>query len=208
MIFLGLTGSIGMGKTTVADAFASCGIPTFEADAVTHDLLGPNGAALPIVMRVFPEVVSNGLVDRTKLGDVVFRDAGALQKLEAIIHPLVSDQERVFRDQVVADGCWLAVFDIPLLFETGASHRFDYIAVVSAPVSIQRARVLKRAGMTEEKFEAIMARQVPDQVKRCKADFIIDTGSGKRRTFQHIQRIIEDLRVSGNSRQSEGGKRA
>ena len=208
MILLGLTGSIGMGKTTAVGAFASCGIPIFEADAVTHDVLGLNGAALPIVMRVFPEAVSNGLIDRTKLGDVVFRDGGALQKLEGIIHPLVSDQEQAFKAQAAADGCWLAVFDIPLLFETGASHRFDYIAVVSAPASIQRTRVLKRAGMTEEKFEAIIARQVPDQVKRCKADFVIDTGSGKRRTVQHIQRIIEDLRLSDNSRQSEGGKRA
>ena len=162
MIVLGLTGSIGMGKTVAARNFARLGVPVFEADAVVHELLGPAGAAVAPVGAAFSGTVRGGAVDRAALGDRVFGDGPALRRLEAIVHPLVAERRRCFLAAAKARRAALVALDIPLLFETGMARECDYVAVVSAPVAVQRARVLARPGMTEAKLAAILNQQIPD----------------------------------------------
>ena len=176
MIRLGLTGSIGMGKSTTAGMFAEAGIAVHDSDAAVHELYA--GKAVPMIEAAFPGTVRGGAVDRTALGERVLGDPAALARLEAIVHPLVAEAEAAFVRAARARGDALVVLDIPLLFEVDALDRVDAVLVVSAPERVQRERVLARPGMTEARFEAIRARQVPDWVKRARADFIIDTSLG------------------------------
>lgn len=187
---LGLTGSIGMGKSAVAAMFRELGVPVFDADAAVHQLQGPGGALLPAIEAAFPGTTEPGGVDRPKLGAAVFGDPEKLKRLEAIVHPAVGAMRKgFFADNA---GARLVVFDIPLLFEKGAAQ-VDGIAVVSAPAEAQRARVLARPGMTVEKFEQILALQVPDAEKRARADFIIDTGTALDETRAAVKRLVTDL---------------
>jgi dephospho-CoA kinase len=176
MFVLGLTGSIGMGKSTAARFFAEAGVPVHDADAAVHQLY--EGAAAPAIEAAFPGTTENGKVDRDKLGSRVLGDAAALAQLEAIVHPLVRAAEAKFLVDAEAAGAEVAVVDIPLLFETGADARVDAVVVVSAPADLQRARVFERPGMTEDKLQAILTKQMPDDEKRRRADFVVDTSKG------------------------------
>jgi dephospho-CoA kinase len=191
MIVLGLTGSIGMGKSTSAQMFIDEGIPVYSADAAVHRLY--SGAAAPLIEAAFPGTTKDGKVDRTKLSTAVMGKPDALENLEAIIHPLVRAEENKFRDNAQARGEKLIVVDIPLLFETGAEKRVDKILVVTAPEDVQRRRVLDRPGMTPDKLDAILARQAPDAEKRARADFIIDTRHDFDVTRAAIRKIISLL---------------
>lgn len=191
MIVLGLTGSIGMGKSTTARMFADAGVPVHDSDEAVHRLYA--GAAAPLVEREFPGTLANGVVDRAALGRKVIGDKQALKRLEKIIHPLVRADADAFLARHRAAGAPLAVLDIPLLFETGGRDRVDKVVVVSAPAGIQRQRVLARPGMSEEKFAAILASQVPDEEKRRQADFVIDTGKGLDAARQAVLAIIAEL---------------
>jgi dephospho-CoA kinase len=182
MRILGLTGSIGMGKSTAAAMFRRDGIAVHDADAAVHDLLRRGGAAVPAVAKAFPEAVRDGAVDRKVLGALVFGKPQALRRLEAILHPLVRRRLRRFLQQAGRRGDQLVVLDIPLLFETGGERFCDTVAVVSAPRLLQRQRVLARPGMTREKFAAILAAQMPDREKRRRADWVVPTGLGRRPT--------------------------
>jgi dephospho-CoA kinase len=176
MFVLGLTGSLGMGKSATAKMFAEEGIPVHDADAAVHDLY--EGAAAPVIEAAFPGTTAAGKVDRDKLAQRVLGDSAALEKLEAIVHPLVRRAEQAFLDEAVRKDARVAVLDIPLLFETGGDARCDAVVVVSAPLKIQRARALERSGMTEQKFAAILVKQMSDAEKRARADFVVDTSKG------------------------------
>jgi len=191
MIILGLTGSIGMGKTTASNMFAEAGIPVYSADDAVHRLY--SGRAAPLIEAAFPGTVTNGTVDREKLSATVIGKPDALKKLEAIVHPLVREEEEAFLRKAEAQGSAIALVDIPLLFETGGEKRVDRIVVVSAPADIQRVRVLARPGMTEEKLDAILARQIPDAEKRARADFVLDTSGSFDNLRQQITAVIEKL---------------
>lgn len=191
MIRAGLTGSIGMGKSTTAQMFRDEGIAVYDADATVHDLYA--GDATALLEEAFPNTTSNGKVDRTKLSEYVIGKPENLKKLEAIIHPLVHQKEQEFLVEAESRGDKLVVLDIPLLFETGGFNRVDKIIVVTAPADVQRERVLARDGMSEKKFEAILARQVPDSQKREKADFIIDTSKGLDSAYKKVREIIKIL---------------
>lgn len=188
---LGLTGSIGMGKSATADMFRKYDVPVHDADATVHALY--QGRAAPLVEAVFPGVVANGAVDRKRLGERVLNDAEALKKLEAIVHPLVRDEEQAFVKAAREEGVPLVVLDIPLLFETGADARCDAVVVVSAPPDVQRARVLARPGMTEELFERIHVKQMPDAEKRRRADFVVDSSRGFDEAETQVRHIISRL---------------
>lgn len=179
MRVIGLTGSIGMGKSTTAQMFRDAGLAVLDSDAVVHEVY--SGPATAKIEAAFPGTVSEGVVDRKKLAAAVLGDDAALKRLEAIVHPYVWAARAKFLAERRAAGDALAVLDIPLLFETGADKNVDVIVVVTAPEDVQRARVLARPGMTEEKFEAILAKQVPDAQKRARADFVIDTSYGLNR---------------------------
>ncbi len=176
VVVIGLTGSIGMGKSTTADFFAEAGVPVHDADAAVHRLYA--GEAVPLVEAAFPGVSAAGKIDRDRLAKRVLGDPEGLRRLEGIIHPLVRREEERFLADAERAGALVAVLDIPLLFETGADHRVDAIVVVTAPREMQRARALSRAGMTEEKFQALLAKQMPDAEKRRRADFVVDTSQG------------------------------
>jgi dephospho-CoA kinase len=191
MIVLGLTGSIGMGKSTTARMFAEAGVPVHDSDEAVHRLYA--GKATPLVEAAFPGTSVAGVVDRAKLGAHVFGDAAALKRLEAIIHPLVRADADAFLARHRNAGESIAVLDIPLLFETGGRNRVDKVVVVTAPADTQRARVLARPGMTEEKLASILAKQVPDAEKRSLADFIIDTGQGLDAARARVDAIIAEL---------------
>lgn len=191
MIVLGLTGSIGMGKSATAQMFRDAGVPVHDADETVHRLYA--GRAAPLIAAAFPGAVEKGVVDRRKLAGIVLRDAAALKRLERIIHPLVREDEAAFVEERRNLGAPLIVVDIPLLFEVGAERRVDRILVVSAPADIQRQRVLSRPGMTEAKFAAILAKQVPDGEKRARADFVIDTSQGIEAARAAVARIVEEL---------------
>ncbi len=193
MIVLGLTGSIGMGKSEAAKAFRRLGVPVFDADAEVHGLLGPGGRAVAAVEAAFPGVVAQGAVDRPALGGRVFADRAQLDRLEAILHPLVRLAQHRFMSRARAAAAKLVVNDVPLLYETGGERRCDYVAVVSAPACVQRQRVLARPDMSEEKFAAILALQTPDREKRRRADFVIPSGAGKRVSLGHIRAIVAAL---------------
>lgn len=191
MKILGLTGSIGMGKSTVAAMFEEAGIPVFDADAAVHELQGPDGTLLPAIEAAFPGTTGASGVNRQALGAVVLDNPDALERLEAIVHPAVADLRRDFVHQ--HRDAPLLVFDIPLLYEKGGPSGMDAVAVVSAPPDVQRARVLARPGMTQEKFERILALQMPDADKRARADFIIDTGGSHDESRAQVRRIITCL---------------
>ena len=191
MITLGLTGSIGMGKSTVAAMFAAEGVPVFDADAAVHRLQGPAGALVAEIEARFPGTTGPHGVNRTALAERVLGEREALQNLEALIHPAVARERQAFLEANAAAP--LVVLDIPLLFETGGAERVDRIAVVSAPAEVQRVRVLARPGMTAEKFERILALQLPDAEKRARADYVIPTGGHIATTRDAVLVIIAGL---------------
>ena len=191
---IGLTGSIGMGKSTVAQMFVDEGVPLFDADAAVHQLQGPGGALVADIEALFPGTTTSDGVDRQKLGAAVLGDPVALQRLEELIHPAVAELRQAFleknRDQP------LILFDIPLLFEKGGAKNVDHILVVSAGPGQQRARVLARPGMTEQRFEQLLSLQMPDADKRQKADSVIDTSLPKAETRQQVQKLVQKLKAS------------
>jgi dephospho-CoA kinase len=189
MFILGLTGSLGMGKSATARLFAEEGVPVHDADAVVHRLY--EGEAVDAIEAAFPGTTSAGKVDRHKLAERVLGDAAALQALEAIVHPLVHDAERRLLAEAQARGEKVVVLDIPLLFETGGDRRVDAVVVVSAPPEVQRARVLERPGMTIEKLEAILAKQMPDAEKRRRADFVVETSQGFDAARAQVRAILD-----------------
>lgn len=191
MVILGLTGSIGMGKSTVAVMFRDAGVPVFDADAEVHRLQGPGGALLPAIEAAFPGATGAAGVDRAALGAAVFGDPAALARLEAIVHPAVADARATFLGAHRAAP--VVVLDIPLLFERDGWRAVDRIAVVSAPADVQRARVLARPGMTAAKFDAILASQIPDAEKRSRADFVIPTGGSLDATRAAVADVLACL---------------
>lgn len=188
---LGLTGSIGMGKSAVAAMFRGLGVPVFDADAAVHQLQGPDGALLPAIEEAFPGTTGADGVDRPKLGAAVFGNPEVLGRLEAIVHPAVAMMRKDFLAEHAAAE--LVVFDIPLLYEKGGAAGVDAVVVVSASPKAQRERVLARPGMTEEKFEHILGLQVPDLEKRARADYVIDTGTSLAETRHAVQRLVHTL---------------
>ncbi|PLW76251.1 dephospho-CoA kinase [Cohaesibacter celericrescens] len=192
MIKIGLTGSIGMGKTTTGQMFVARGCPLHDADATVHRLYSERAA--PLIEEAFPGTTSPQGVDRAALSKHVIGKPEAMKRLEAIIHPLVREEEKEFFEMAKLDGSQIVVLDIPLLFETGAEDRVDVIVVVSAPEDIQRQRVLARDGMTEDKFAAIKARQMPDAEKRHRADFIVDTGQGLEAAQAQVDSILATIK--------------
>lgn len=195
MITVGLTGSIGMGKSTTAAMFAAEGVPVYDADAEVHALYARGGAAVEPLEAAFPGVVVDGAVDRTKLSHYVVGKPDELKKLEAIVHPLVGESRVGFFQDAVAKGADIVILDIPLLFETGGEKRVDAVVVVSAPADLQRQRVLARPGMDEAKLDAILARQMADAEKRARAHFVIDTGQGLDHARAQVRDVLKRLRA-------------
>jgi dephospho-CoA kinase len=189
MFILGLTGSLGMGKSTTSRFFAEAGVPVHDADAVVHRLY--EGEAVAAIEAAFPGTTAGGKVDRNKLAARVLGDAAALQRLEAIVHPLVQEAERRLLAEAAVNGEKLAVLDIPLLFETGGDQRVDAVVVVSAPPDVQRTRVLERPGMTIEKLESILSKQMPDAEKRRRADFVVDSSQGFESARAQVRAILD-----------------
>lgn len=194
MIIIGLTGSIGMGKSTVAAMFAEEGAPGFDSDAAVHALYAPGGAAVAPVEAAFPGVTKDGAIDRAALSARVVGNAEAIKRLEEIVHPLVRAAQMEFLQQHRDAGAPFVVLDTPLLFEGGGARLVNKTVVVSAPADVQRTRVLARLGMTVEKFEAILARQMPDAEKRALADFVIDTGVSFEETRTQVRGVLDALR--------------
>ena len=195
MIVLGLTGSIGMGKTTAASMLRRLGVPLFDADAVVHRLLAPGGGAVAAVERMFPDVRdAAGGIDRKRLGGRVFGNSEALRRLEGILHPMVRAAETSFVRRALARREPLIVLDIPLLFETAGTGRCDYVLVVSAPARLQRERVIRRPGMTPSRFAQILRAQMPDREKRRRADFVVTTGLSRGATLRQLRAIVRILR--------------
>lgn len=199
MKLLGLTGSIGMGKSTTAELFREAGVGVYDADAAVHALYAAGGAAVSLIENAFPGVTRNGAVDRGLLSSRVLGDEAAMRRLEAIVHPLLETDRATRLDAARAAGADLYVLDIPLLFETGADRAVDAVAVVSCSPEVQRARVLARPGMTEAAFEAILNRQLPDAEKRARADFVIDTGGGLDPVRARLREIIATLKEKPSS---------
>jgi len=187
MFILGLTGSLGMGKSTTARFFAEEGVPVHDADADVHRLY--EGEAAPQIEAAFPGTTKNGKIDRDELAKRVLRDAAAIKRLEAIVHPLVQAARERFLKEAAKAGAPVAVLDIPLLFETGGEKGCDAVVVVTAPAEQQRLRAFERPGMTEDKLAAILAKQVPDAEKRARADFVVDTGQG----FAHARAQVREI---------------
>lgn len=194
MIILGLTGSIGMGKSTTAAMFAAEGAPVYDADAEVHALYAPGGAAVAPLEAAFPGVVVDGAVDRARLSQRVVGQPEELKRLEAIVHPLVGATRGAFFEKAQAAGADVVVLDIPLLFETGGEKRVDAVVVVSAPAHMQRLRVLERPGMDEAKLDAILARQMADSEKRARAHYIIDTGQGLEHARAQVREVLAKVR--------------
>lgn len=195
MITVGLTGSIGMGKSTVTQMFADEGAAVWNADEAVHRLYLKGGIGARAIADQFPAAIIDGAVDRVVLSSLVLDDAAALANLEAIIHPLVSADRASFLDSAARDGVDVAVLDIPLLFEKGADKFFDAIIVVSAPADVQKARVMARPGMTEKKLRAILMKQTPDAEKRRRADYIIDTGVSLDETRKQVRAAMADIKT-------------
>ena len=191
MIIIGLTGSIGMGKSTTSDMFKALGVPVISSDETVHQLY--SGEAAPLIEAAFPGTAPDGVVDRKILSEKLMAAPDEFKRLEAIIHPLVRAHEQRFLNDAAARNEKMVLLDIPLLFETGATERADVIVVVSCAPEIQRQRVLARPGMTEEKFEAILSRQTPDAEKRERADYVIDTGQGLEAAQQQVADIVAEL---------------
>ena len=194
MIVLALTGSIGMGKSTTANMFAEAGVPVWDADATVHKLYGPDGEGTTAIADFAPDVIDTKGVDRHKLRAAIIEDPDLLKKVEAVIHPLVGKDRATFLADARKAGEALALVDIPLLFEGGGEKHVDQVVVVTAPAHIQRERVLERPGMTVEAFEAILAKQVPDAIKREKADHLIDTSLGMDHARKRVTEIIAAIR--------------
>lgn len=207
MRVLGLTGSIGMGKSSAARMLRRLGLPLHDSDATVHRLLGRGGAAVAAVEAAFPGVVAEGAVDRRRLGARVFGDPAALRRLEAILHPLVRAEARAFLARWRRARRPLVVLDIPLLYETGGEVLCDAVALVTAPAFLQAQRVLRRPGMTRARFASILAQQMPDREKRRRADFLVLTGRGKGDTFRQLRRIVRVLRRPGGEKVREGNCR-
>ena len=193
-LLIGLTGSIGMGKSETAKMFARLGIPVNDSDANVHALYEPGGAAVPEIEKAFPGTVENGRVDRAKLSKALADDPSGFKRLEAIVHPLVGKTQAAFMEKAIKDGADMVVLDVPLLFETGGHARMDAVVVASAPSHIQRARVLERPGMTPDKLDQILARQIPDEEKRAKAHFVVETDKGLDHAFEQVKQIVKTLR--------------
>ncbi|MEG1029702.1 MAG: dephospho-CoA kinase [Brevundimonas sp.] len=200
MIILGLTGSIGMGKSTTGRMFADEGALLWDADAAVHRLYARGGAAVDPLGETFPGVVVDGAVDRTRLAEILGRDETAFKRLEAIVHPLVAQDRAEDLAAARAEGVRLAVLDIPLLFETGGDQFVDAVVVVTADPEVQAARVLARPGMTRERFEAILARQTPDAEKRRRADFLVDTGRGLGAAREQVAQVVRTVMSPGWTR--------
>lgn len=194
MVIVGLTGSIGMGKSETAKIFRTLGIPVYDADAAVHAIYAPGGSAVAPIEAAFPGVTNVNGVDREALAKLVLNDAAALKKLESIVHPLVGLEQQKFLQQAAADKADIIVIDVPLLYETGGQKRVDCVVLVSAPYELQRERVLARSGMHEEKFQAILAKQVPDAEKRQQADYIIDSSQGIEPAMAQVRALIPLLK--------------
>jgi dephospho-CoA kinase len=191
MIVLGLTGSIGMGKSTTAGFFAEAGVPVLDADAVIHRLY--EGEAVSLIEAAFPGTTVDGQVDRARLGAHVIGNAAEMKRLEALIHPLYRAAEEKFLTEAEKTGAKVAVLDVPLLLETGGAGRVDAVVVASAPEQIQHARLMERAGMTREKLLALLAKQMPDAEKRTRADFIVDTSQGLDSARAQVRAILKKV---------------
>ncbi len=191
MLAIGLTGSAAMGKSTVAAMFAARGVPVFDADRTVHALYA--GAAVPVVEAAFPGVSVDGVIDRDRLRARVLGDEPAMLRLEALVHPLVKAEEQRFLAEARAAGCRLVLLDIPLLFETGGADEVDLIVVVSAPAAVQRARMLERPGMTPERLEAMLARQLPDAEKRRRAHYVVETTGTLEATAAQVDAVLRAL---------------
>lgn len=194
MILIGLTGSIGMGKSTTAAMFRDAGVPVYDADAAVHDLYDTGGAAVGPVGEAFPSVIKDGRVDREALRQAVLGNPDALKRLNAVVHPLVGRDRIGFFQKAEADGADMVVLDIPLLFETGGHANVDAVVVASAPAAMQRERVLARPGMTPERLDAILAQQVADAEKRARAHFVVDTSRGLDPAREQVTEIIAIMR--------------
>lgn len=193
MLVIGLTGGIGMGKSTAAEILKGFGMPVHNSDHVVHALLAKGGKAVKAIARIFPESLKGGAIDRATLGKLVFGEPDKLKKLEKILHPYVWKSEDDFLKRSKRDKLRAAVLEIPLLFETGAEKRCDVVICVSAPKAVQKLRVMKRKGMTKAKFKSIMARQMPDSEKRRRADYVVKTGVGKPDTKKQIHAVLKQL---------------
>jgi dephospho-CoA kinase len=196
-LLIGLTGSIGMGKTETAKMFAQLGVPVYDSDAAVHRLYEPGGAAVSEIEKAFPGSVRDGRVDRALLSKKLAGDDAAFKRLEAIVHPLVAEDQRRFME--AARDAQMVVQDVPLLFETGGHRRMDAVVVVSAPPEVQRKRVIARPGMTEEKLDHILSRQIPDAEKRAKAHFVVETGNGLDHAFEQVKAIVAALKARRNA---------
>ncbi|HSR78856.1 MAG TPA: dephospho-CoA kinase [Xanthobacteraceae bacterium] len=201
MLVLGLTGSIGMGKTTTARFFADEGVPVLDADAVVHQLY--DGEAVAAIETAFPGTSRDGRIDREELSRRVVGNLEALKQLEAIVHPLVRAAQARFLADAERSGAPVAVLDVPLLFETGGERRVDAVVVVSAPADVQRARTLDRAGMTAEKFEALLQKQMPDDEKRRRADFVVDTSQSLDSARAQVRAILASVRAIRTRRDTD-----
>ena len=191
MFILGLTGSIGMGKSTTAKMFAAQGVPVYDADAAVHRLYA--GEATAAIEAAFPGTTADGQVDRDKLAKLVLGDPAAIKRLEAIVHPLVHLARERFLQEAEKSGAPIALLDIPLLFETGGDKRCDAVVVVSAPAEMQRLRAFERPGMSEEKLAVLLAKQVPDAEKRARADFVVDTSQGFEHARAQVREILQQV---------------
>jgi dephospho-CoA kinase len=203
LFLIGLTGSIGMGKTETAKMFAKLGIPVYDSDAAVHRLYEPGGAAVPEIEKAFPGAVKAGQVDRAVLSKQLAADPDGFRKLEAIVHPLVGREQAKFREQALQAGARMIVLDVPLLFETGGHERTDAVVVVSAPHHLQRERVLARPGMSADRLDQILSRQTPDAEKRAKAHFVVETDKGLDHAFEQVKAIVAALEQRLADRQTD-----
>ncbi len=204
MIVIGLTGSIGMGKTETARLFMQEGVPVYDADAEVHRLYDKGGAAVPLIAAAFPGAVKNGVVERDRLAEIVLQDKAALARLEAIIHPMVQACREDAIKHAQSKGAELMVLDIPLLLEKGGDSEVDCVVVVSAPDHIQRARVLERVGMTKDKLDSILQQQMPDAQKRQRADYIVETDKGIEHARAQVRHIIRSIKSKSDSKDDAG----
>ncbi|MEM8772298.1 MAG: dephospho-CoA kinase [Pseudomonadota bacterium] len=204
MIRIGLTGSIGMGKSTAAQMFAELGAWVWDADMAVHRMYQKDGIAVAPIEEAFPGVVRDGAVDRAALAGIVLGDPANLARLEAIVHPLVAQDRERFMADAAAAGAPAVVLDIPLLFENATQALFDAVVVVSAPADVQRARVLARPGMTEEKFNAILAQQTPDAQKRELADYVVSSDQPLNEMAENVARVYQDIRETRSSTDRDG----
>ena len=198
MIIIGLTGSIGMGKSATAEMFKAEGCPVFDADAAVHALYGQGGKAVPLIRAVFPDAIKDGAVDRVVLGRHMRADPLNLPVLESFIHPMVGEKRQKFVQDARANGSDIIVFDVPLLFETGGDKFVDAIVVVTAPEDVQRKRVLARPGMNEALLNSLLSRQTPDAEKRCRADYLVYSDKGLENARKQVQTILATIRAKAS----------